>query len=398
MSAAAELLRMTENPEAEFPSLLSNAPQAFVLCRADGAISSLNPAAEQLLGRKPYRNPVLCFLDLISLEQQALAEREIRALMEGRGTAFQIETRTSALNTRVLRWTGWTLQGDRNAFLAFAEEVPDASAVEHRLRQAQRLEAIGRLAGGVAHDFNNLLTGVLLYCDLLMASLDPSHCAHKYADEIRKAGFQATGIVRQLLAVARPTTSQARVLCLNEIVESMRNLLSRLIGENFELTFHLDSGLGLVGMDPSHAQQILLNLVLNARDAMPQGGKIWIETRNCKVQVLQEEAPHFKSAPTLPCALFLVSDNGPGMDESVRARIFEPFFTTKAASGAGLGLSTVHDIVTSSGGLIYVDSELGQGTRVSVLLPIAPQQATESLNTSSYPMNDEELSSHEEKE
>ena len=398
MSAAAELLRMTENPEAEFPSLLSNAPQAFVLCQADGAISSFNPAAEQLLGSKPDSHSVVRFLDLIPLEQQALAEGEICALLEGKRSSFQIETRTSGLHTGAVRWVGWRLLGDRNAFLAFAEEVPDASAVEHRLRQAQRLESIGRLAGGVAHDFNNLLTGVLLYCDLLMASLDPSHRAHKYADEIRKAGFQATGIVRQLLAVARPTISQARVLCLNEIVESMRNLLSRLIGENFELTFHLDPGLGLVSMDPSHAQQILLNLVLNARDAMPQGGKIWIETRSCKVQVLQEEAPRFRSAPTLPCALFLVCDNGPGMDESVRARVFEPFFTTKAARGTGLGLSTVHDIVTTSGGLICVDSEPGQGTRVSVLLPIAPQQTTESLSTSSYPMNDEELSSHEEKE
>ncbi|MGC2449722.1 MAG: ATP-binding protein [Candidatus Sulfotelmatobacter sp.] len=398
MSAAVDVLRIAENPEAEFLSLWSNAPHAFVLCRADGAISSFNPATQQLLGRNPYSHPVVRFLDLIPLEQHPLVEREIHALMEGMRTSFQIDTRTSGLNACVVRWTAWRLQGDRNAFLAFAEEVPDAVAVEHRLRQAQHLEAIGRLAGGVAHDFNNLLTGVLLYCDLLMASLDPSHRAHKYADEIRKAGFQATGIVRQLLAVARPTASQARALCLNEIVESMRNLLSRLIGENFELTFHLDPGLGLVSMDPSHAQQILLNLVLNARDAMPLGGKIRIETRNCKVQILADDAPCFKAAPTLPCALFLVSDNGPGMDESVRAHVFEPFFTTKAARGTGLGLSTVHDVVTTSGGLIYVDSEPGQGTRVSVLLPIASQQATESLNTSSYPMNDEELSSHEEKE
>src|SRR5579871_4807177 len=397
MSAPAELLRMTENPDPEFPSLLRNAPHAFVLCQADGTISSFNPAAEQLLGRKPYRNPVLRFLDLIPLEQRALAEREICALLKEKSTSFQFDTRTNGLNTRAVRWVVWRLQGDRNTFLALAEDVPDTSAVENRLRQAQRLEAIGRLAGGVAHDFNNLLTGVLLYCDLLMANLDPSHRAHKYANEIRQAGFQATGIVRQLLAVARPTTSPASLLCLKEIVVSMRNLLSRLIGENFELTFHLHPELGLVSMDPSHAQQILLNLVLNARDAMPQGGKISIETRNCKVQVLQEEAS-FKYAPTLPCALFVVSDNGPGMDESVRARIFEPFFTTKAASGTGLGLSTVHDIVTTSGGLIYVDSEPGQGTRVSVLLPTVPQEAAESPNTSSYPMNDEELSSHEEKE
>jgi len=398
MSAAVDLLRMPEKPEWDFPTLLSNAPQAFVLCQADGAIISSNPSAEQLLGRTPYSHPVAGFLDLIASEQRAATEREVAALLERKCISFQIETRTSGSNTRAMRWTGWRLQGDGNAFLAFAQEIPDASAVEQRLRQAQRLEAIGRLAGGVAHDFNNLLTGVLLYCDLLMASLDSSHRAYKYVDEIRKAGFQATGIVRQLLAVARPATSQARLLCVNEIVESMRNLLSRLIGENFELTFHLDPGLGLVTIDPSHARQILLNLVLNARDAMPQGGKICIETCNCKVQVLQDAAPVFKAAPTLPCALFVVSDNGSGMDESVRARVFEPFFTTKDASGTGLGLSTVHDIVTTSGGLIYVDSEPGHGTRVSILLPTVSPQATASLHTSSYPMNDEELSSHEEKE
>jgi signal transduction histidine kinase len=137
----------------------------------------------------------------------------------------------------------------------------------------------------VAHDFNNLLTGVLLYCDLLMAHLEPNHRVRKYAEEIRKAGMQATGLVRQLLAVARPTHSEPRVLSLNEIAEGMRNLLVRLIGENIDLQFHLDPNLGLVKMDPTQSQQILLNLVLNARDAMPGGGQITVETSNCKVQV-----------------------------------------------------------------------------------------------------------------
>ena len=157
---------------------------------------------------------------------------------------------------------------------------------EQRLRQAEKLEAVGRLAGGVAHDFNNLLTGVLLYCDLLMAHLEPCHRVRKYAEEIRNAGMQATGLVRQLLAVARPSNSEPRLLSLNEIAEGMRNLLVRLIGENIELKFNLDPNLGLVKMDPTQSQQILLNLVLNARDAMPGGGQITVETRNCTVQVL----------------------------------------------------------------------------------------------------------------
>lgn len=392
MSAAAEFLRISDRFEVDFPSLLGNAPRAFVLCQADGTISSFNRTAEQLLGLKPHS----CsgrFLELIHPEQRDLAEREFCALLQGTRGAFEIETRTRGLNSLALRWIAWRVKGEPNAVLALAEEIPDVSAVENRLRRAQRFEAIGRLAGGVAHDFNNLLTGVLLYCDLLMASLDSGHPARKYADEIRKAGFQAASTVRQLLAVDRPTTSQSHVLCLNEIVGGMRNLLLRLIGENFELTFHLDAELGLVNMEPSQAQQILLNLVLNARDAMPEGGRILIETRNCKVQVLPDVSPGVH-ATTLPCAVVVVSDNGPGMDESVRARVFEPFFTTKADKGTGLGLSTVHDIVVTRGGLIHVDSEIGKGTRVSILLPVVPERAAESLNTSFDSMSHEELSSH----
>lgn len=395
MSAAAEILQLPEESETEFLTLLGNVPFAVMLCLANGTIRAHNAAAGKLFGLQQHR-PSRRFLDLIPIEQQALVQSHVSDLLEGRYTSFQIKV--SGMNRHAVHWTAWSVQNEPNAFLALAQEVPDASDVEQRLRQAQRLEAIGRLAGGVAHDFNNLLTGVLLYCDLLMASLDPTHRAHKYAEEIRKAGFQASGIVRQLLAVARPASAQTRLLCLNEIIDSMRNLLSRLIGENFELAFHLDPELGLVTIDPSHAQQILLNLVLNARDAMPEGGKILIETRNCKLQALQDATPGFNTVPTLPCALFVVSDNGPGMDESVRAHVFEPFFTTKAGKGNGLGLSTVHDIVTGSGGLISVDSELGQGTRVSVLLPTVLHQDNQAPKTSSYPMNDEKPSSQEEKE
>jgi two-component system cell cycle sensor histidine kinase/response regulator CckA len=178
--------------------------------------------------------------------------------------------------------------------------------------------------------------------------------------------------VRQLLSVARPTKYEPRLLSLNEITECMRNLLLRLIGENIELKFHLDPALGLIEMDPTQAQQILLNLVLNARDAMPGGGEITIETRNCKVQVLTDPGQETHAA-SLPCALFAVGDNGSGIDEAARTHLFEAFFTTKAGKGTGLGLATVHDIVTSNGGLIYVDSLPGRGTRFTVLLPLVPE-------------------------
>jgi two-component system, cell cycle sensor histidine kinase and response regulator CckA len=369
MSAAAEVLRTCEKYEAEFPSLLHDAPYAFLLLGPDGTIAASNPAIAQLVGAIPKDWLGTRFLDLIPPEKRAESERFLRSLFKGERDWFRIDTEVAGLNSRALRWTAWLVQGESPAVLAMAEEIPENPGAHQGLRQSQRLEAIGRLAGGVAHDFNNLLTGILLYCDLLTASLESAHSARKYAEEIRKAGLQATGIVRQLLAVARPNTSSPRPFCLNEIAEGMHNLLSRLIGDAFQLDFDLDSQLGLVNMDPAQAQQILLNLVLNARDAMPQGGQICIQTRNCKVQVLPDAGAGSHS-PVLPCALFAVSDNGAGMDESIRIHIFEPFFTTKADKGTGIGLATVHDIVTTSGGLIHVDSKVGQGTRVSVLLPL----------------------------
>jgi two-component system, cell cycle sensor histidine kinase and response regulator CckA len=260
---------------------------------------------------------------------------------------------------------------------------------EQRIRQTQKLEAVGRLAGGIAHDFNNLLTGVLLYCDLLIAGFEANQVesdlpARKYAEEIRKAGMQATQLVRQLMAIARPTSGEPSLISLNEIVESMRSLLNRLIGENIVLKAHLDSKLGLIRLDSAQAQQILLNLVLNARDAMPAGGQIVIETNGGQIQVLAENRSASK-ATSFPCALLTVSDNGSGMDRITRAHLFEAFFTTKAADkGTGLGLATVHDIVTRSGGLIHVDSAPECGTRITILLPLAaptplaPSEATNS--------------------
>jgi signal transduction histidine kinase len=155
----------------------------------------------------------------------------------------------------------------------------------------------------------------------------------------------------------------------------MRNFLSRLIGENIQVRFSLDPHLGLIKMDPAQAQQILLNLVLNARDAMPTGGNIAVSTSNCRVQMFGGDESSQQTA--LPCALFVVEDDGAGMDATTRAHLFEPFFTTKLGMGTGLGLSTVHGVVSRNGGLIHVDSELGRGTRVSVLLPLATEVAPE---------------------
>jgi two-component system, cell cycle sensor histidine kinase and response regulator CckA len=253
---------------------------------------------------------------------------------------------------------------------------------EQRRRQAQKLEAVGRLTGGVAHDFNNLLTGVLLYCDLLLAELKPGDRARKYAEEIRGAGLQATGLVKQLLAIVRPSQGAPSLISLNEIADGMRSLLVRLLGENIALNCRLDSNLGLVQMDHTHAQQILLNLILNARDAMPAGGRITVETSNCTMQILAENQSECHPA-SLSCALLTVSDNGSGMDAATRDHLFKVLFTTKANRGTGLGLATVHDIVTSNGGLIHVDSAPNCGTRVTVLLPLIAGLAAQSSKNAS---------------
>ena len=389
MSAAAEIPWTPQDSNAELHPLLENAPLGLAQCQRAGNITALSPALEQMLGGKPRIARCLNFADLVDPQDRARAERLLAELFDSRRDSFQMDSGSRVGNLRPLHWTAWRVKGtnsDPDYALVLAEDASRSQQADQRLRQAERLEAVGRLAGGVAHDFNNLLTGVLLYCDLLMAHLEPCHRVRKYAEEIRNAGMQATGLVRQLLAVARPTTCEPRLLLLNDIAEGMRNLLVRLIGENIELKFNLDPNLGLIKMDATQCQQILLNLVLNARDAVSGatsegtsgGGQITIETCNCKVQVLT--VPHSGvldsgsgSQALLPCALFVVADNGGGMDAGTRARLFEAFFTTKAGKGTGLGLATVHDIVSSNGGLIHVDSAPSCGTRVSVLLPLVPQ-------------------------
>lgn len=379
MSAAAEWSWTQPDPRTELELLFENAPLALAQCHARGTITALNPILQRMLDTKSRSGKRVALPELVLPEHRPECERFLDELLGGERDSFQLDSALPGANGSKLRWTAWRVsgaKGQQDFVLAMAQDHTGNGEAEQRLRQAQKLEAVGRLAGGVAHDFNNLLTGVLLYCDLLLASLEPNHRVRKYAEEIRKAGLQATGLVRQLLAVARPASSEPCLLSLNQIAEGMRNLLTRLIGENIEIEFHLDPNLGLVKMDPTQAQQILLNLVLNARDAMPGGGRVRVETGHCKVQVLSEPGAEAHTGAAIPCASFVVSDNGSGMDETTRAHLFEAFFTTKAqGKGTGLGLATIHDIVTTNGGLIHVDSAPSHGTRVTILLPLVPEAA-----------------------
>jgi PAS domain S-box-containing protein len=242
---------------------------------------------------------------------------------------------------------------------------------EDRLRQAQKMEAIGRLAGGVAHDFNNLLTVILSSADLGLLESGVDQTARLEFEEIRAAGLRAQALTRQLLAFSRRQVLQPQVVDLNARVRDLEQLLARLLGEDVEVRSRLAPGLRRVVIDPSQLEQVILNLAVNARDAMPAGGILSLETAN--VVLDDDYAARHVGATTGPQVMLAISDTGTGMDAETRARVFEPFFTTKPkGKGTGLGLSTVYGIVKQSGGSIWAYSEPGQGTTFKVYLPRAP--------------------------
>ena len=246
--------------------------------------------------------------------------------------------------------------------------------LEEQLRQSQRIEAIGRLAGGIAHDFNNLLVAILGYSDLALRDLNENEPVRRQIAEIKKAGDRAELLTRQLLAFSRKQVLQPIVLNLNELILDMDGMLQRVIGEDIELITIPADGLAPIVADPGQLQQVIVNLAINSRDAMPNGGSLTLETLN--VNFSHEYVTHHQSASPGPHVLLAVSDTGCGMDSHTLQNIFEPFFTTKdKGKGTGLGLSTVYGIVKQSGGNIWVYSEVGQGTTVKIYLPQAEGEA-----------------------
>ena len=258
--------------------------------------------------------------------------------------------------------------GGHPAQLTVLMDVTKRRQLEDQLRQAQKMETVGMLAGGVAHDFNNLLTIISGYSQLILNSLEPGDPNHYSAEQILKAGERAAGLTQQLLAFSRRQVLQPRTLDLNKLVTSLSTMLRRLIGEDIDLQLSLKPDLGMVSADPGQIEQVLMNLVVNARDAMPKGGTLTIETNNV---ILDENyTSRHLSVKSGPYAQIAVSDNGGGMDEVTQARLFEPFFTTKASGrGTGLGLSTVFGIVKQSGGNLDVYSVPERGTSVKIYLP-----------------------------
>ena len=372
-----------ESAKTNFRAIFDHAPVAVARCNPQGEVLEMNPAFARSLRLKndaAIKRGSL-FAELVCQQDREKTEFLFRQLRNFERESVSIPASASPDGSSGASWIAWRLPDGANESefdVLVARHTSDSEVGggkgdlpgEESFVQAQRWEAVGRLTGGVVHDFNNLLTGVMLYCDLLLSSLDPKDRRRRYADEIRGAIIQASGLVQQLLVFARPQSAQLSTLCLNQIAASMQDLLTRLIGEHITLDLRLDPQLGMVKIDPAQAQQILLNLVLNARDALPAGGRITVQTSNCKFQPLDGQA---RSAGEFPCVLLVVADNGRGMDAKTRKRLFEPFFTTKSSGkGTGLGLTTVRSIVTTNRGLIHLESEPGHGTRVMILLPRTP--------------------------
>ena len=357
--------------ERHFRSLIENAQDIITIIDPQATIGYMSPAAERILGRRPNEFVGKSVFDFLHPDDAPVARAAIGRVMGSPETPRTWLIRLSHANGswRTMEVIGKLLAGgDSPQIVVNSRDVTESRALEEQLRQSQKMEAVGRLAGGIAHDFNNLLTAIMGYAELAAGRLKPEDPTRMELSEIDKASRRAADLTGQLLAFSRKQVLQPRVINLNQVVGDMDKMLRRVIGEDVELVTSLKEPLGSVRADTGQLEQVLLNLAVNSRDAMPKGGKLTIETSEFELDETGS-AFHFEVPPGR-YLLLAVSDTGSGMDATTLSHIFEPFFTTKGVGkGTGLGLPTVYGVVKQSGGHITVYSEPGVGTTFKIYLP-----------------------------
>jgi two-component system cell cycle sensor histidine kinase/response regulator CckA len=364
--------------EAGFRSVVEGAP--YGICRAslDGRFLRINPALQRMLGYATPDGLLGARLDAAVFRNPADFRRLVELLADnGEFKDVEFEWQRKDGVPLTIRCSGRRLGGAElnGGFEIFAEDVTDRRILERQLRMAAKMEAVGRLSGGIAHDFNNLLGVIIGYSQVLKRKLGPDSSLTEYADQVEKAGQRAVSLTRQLLAFSRQQILSPAVLDLNTLVSDMEKMLPRLIGEDIVLRIRLAPDLARVKADHGQIEQIVMNLAVNARDAMPDGGHLTVETAN--VELDEAYARQHAGAKPGRYVMLAVADSGIGMNAETIARIFEPFFTTKElGKGTGLGLATVYGVVKQSGGYIWVDSELGKGASFQIFLPRVDEPIT----------------------
>jgi len=361
-------LRLSED---KFTNAFRISPDSVNINRLrDGMFIDINEGFTRLMGYDS-RDVAGKTSEELNIWARAEDREELVRRLEKDGVALNVEAKfrrkdgrigTGLMSARVIQMEGEPF------ILSITRDITERVRLEEKLRQAQKMEAVGRLAGGIAHDFNNLLTVILGYCDVLLSRMKPEDRGANEVREIRKAGETAASLTGQLLAFGRKQVLVLQPTALNDLVRQMENMLRRIIGETVTLTTRLDPALWTVRADGNQLQQVVMNLAINARDAMTGGGTLEIRTWNARVG---EDAPaRPQDCPPGPYAVLAVRDTGHGMDEATVREIFEPFFTTREpGQGSGLGLSTVHGIVRQSGGFVEVETQPGRGTTFKVFLP-----------------------------
>jgi PAS domain S-box-containing protein len=376
--------RQISEREELYRLISENAEDLIAVIDADGHRLYNSPGYERLLGYTNEELQGFPIADQVHPEdRQSVLQARKEAFQTGLRFRLEYRFRRKDGEWRILESTGGVVrnaQGEAEKIVAVSRDITERKHAEEilrqreeQLRQAQKMEAVGRLSGGIAHDFNNLLGVIIGYSEEIELRSTQGDPLRKSAEEIRKAGQRAAALTQQLLAFSRQQVLQPNVLALNHLVSDMSKMLQRLIGAHIELNTNLDPELGSIKSDQSQMEQVIVNLVVNARDAMPEGGKLLIETSSvCLDEAQARSLPFLRPGPHVRLT---VMDTGAGMDAETQKHIFEPFFTTKGCGkGTGLGLATVYGVIKQSGGVVGVHSEPGKGSTFKIYLPQVEEQ------------------------